>query len=368
MPQRAPAAPRHEIGGYREFAPPPALAAAAEAVWIHRSTAAGTHLVLPDPALNLAFRCRRLPGGAADEPRLTVIGPKTRPYPFHFRAGEEIAAVKVKLEWARALLHLAPGEHLDREDELTPADVRLPSRLLDCLAAAPSADTAAALLASALAGIMPAAGPRAPAASARALDLVRQATGRVSVEMVADRMRVLAPPAAPRRAPRGGDLAQGLRPDHPPQRRDGRGRSRRATRLGPSRRGLRASATSPTWCASAARSPASRPDGSTASAAPRPKRPIAAEPGRDIVGHARLPFDAPSACCSRRSPAAAARAQAQRRRRATRARGRRRLRHHPRRRHRPVAPRQHRRRRHARRRARGRRHLPPLARRGRTSR
>ena len=190
MPHCAPAAPRHEIGGYREFAPPPALAAAAEAVWIHRSTAAGRHLVLPDPALNLAFRCRRLPGGVTEEPRLTVIGPKTRPYPFHFRAGEEIAAVKVKLEWARALLHLAPGEHLDREDELTPADVRLPSRLLDCLAAAPSADTAAALLASALAGIMPAAGPRAPAASARALDLVRQATGRVSVERVADRMRV----------------------------------------------------------------------------------------------------------------------------------------------------------------------------------
>jgi AraC-like DNA-binding protein len=190
MPQRAGAAAlRHEIGGYREFAPPP-MFVAAEAVWVHRSTGAGTHLVLPDPAVNLAFRCRRLPGGGAEGPRLTVIGPKTRPFPFHFRSGDEIAAVKVKLEWARALLRLVPADHLDREDDLSPADVGLPPWLLDRLAAAPTAEGAAAVLGSALAGAASAAPHRAPAAPAHALDLVRQATGRVSVEAVADRMRV----------------------------------------------------------------------------------------------------------------------------------------------------------------------------------
>jgi AraC-like DNA-binding protein len=186
----APTGPRHEIGGYREFAPPPALAAAVEAVWIHRSPEAGMHLVLPDPALNLAFRCRRLPGGGIDAPRLTVIGPKNRPYPFHFRAGDEIAAVKVKLEWTRALLRLVPADHFDREDALGPADARLPAWLLDRLSGAPTAEAAAALLASALASLSPATGLCPPAAPARALDLVRQATGRVSVEVVAARMGV----------------------------------------------------------------------------------------------------------------------------------------------------------------------------------
>ena len=174
MPHRATSGARHEIGGYREFAPPPALAAAAEGVWIHRSAVAGMHLVLPDPALNLAFRCRRLPDGGVAEPHLTVIGPKTRPFPFHFRPGDEIAAV---------------AEHLDREDELSPGDVRLPPWLLDRLAATDSAETAAALLACTLATAL-AGTRRAPVAPAHALELVRQATGRVSVEAVADQMRV----------------------------------------------------------------------------------------------------------------------------------------------------------------------------------
>src|SRR4051794_25463790 len=126
MPQRACTGARHEIGGYREFVPPAALAAAAESVWIHRAAGAGMHLVLPDPALNLAFRCRRLADGSVAEPHLTVIGPKTRPFPFHLSPGDEIAAVKVKLEWARVLLHLVPAEHLDREDELSPGDIPLP--------------------------------------------------------------------------------------------------------------------------------------------------------------------------------------------------------------------------------------------------
>lgn len=190
MPHPRFVGPRHEIGGYREFVPPPELAVAAESVWIHRSAEPGMHLVLPDPALNLAFRCRRLAGGDVENPRLTLIGPKTRPYLFHFAGGDEIAAVKVKLEWARALLRLVPADHLDREDELAPADVGLPAWLPHRLAGLPTAEVVAAVLASALAANALAGTHRAPAAPALALDLVRQATGRVSVEAVADRMRV----------------------------------------------------------------------------------------------------------------------------------------------------------------------------------
>ena len=46
----------------------------------------------------------------------------------------------------------------------------------------------------------------------------------------------LPPPPAPRRAAGVGDLAQGLRPDDPPQPRDGHGRSLRPARVGASRR------------------------------------------------------------------------------------------------------------------------------------
>lgn len=181
---------RHEVGGYREHAPPSALAASAESVWVHRSSVDGMHLVLPDPALNVAFRCRRLPGGHVEEPRLTVVGPKTRPFPFHFRAGDEIAAVKLKLEWARALLHLVPADHLDREDELSPSVVGLAPWLLERLAATPTAESAAAVLASAVAGLALVAERRAPASPACALELVRRTRGQVNIEAIAGRLRV----------------------------------------------------------------------------------------------------------------------------------------------------------------------------------
>jgi AraC-like DNA-binding protein len=190
MPPPTPAGPRHQLGGYREFPPPPALAAVAESVWIHRAPAAGMHRVLPDPALNLAFRCRRLSDGRAAAPRLAVIGPKRRPFPFRFGPGDEIAAVKVKLEWARPLLQLTPAEHFDREDTLSPEDAGLEPCLLDRLAAAPSAEAAAVLLAAALIDAARRAERRAPGPAAQALDLVRRTTGRVTVLDVASRVRL----------------------------------------------------------------------------------------------------------------------------------------------------------------------------------
>lgn len=187
---------RHELGGYREHQPAAALARFAEALWTHHTPAAlspgsvGMHRVLPDPALNLAFRCRRGPDGRAVEPRLVVIGPKTRPFLFRFRPGHEIAAVKVKLEWSSRLLDLRPADHLDREDELSAALPGLAEELLAPLAETRTADEAAAQLARALIERAGRADADAAGATGQALDLVRQATGRLRVETLARRTGV----------------------------------------------------------------------------------------------------------------------------------------------------------------------------------
>ena len=185
---------RHRIGGYREHRPAAGLAQPAEVLWTHAAPreraapAGGVHRVLPDPALNLAFRCRRAPDGRPDEPRLVVIGPKTRPFLFRFHGGDEIAAVKVKLEWARPLLGLDPWDHLDREEEVTHA---LPGgkRLLGTLCTTRSVDEACAMLAGAILDALGRA-PAAPRTPAQALDLVRRTTGRLRVEAVARQMGV----------------------------------------------------------------------------------------------------------------------------------------------------------------------------------
>ena len=183
---------RHRLGGYREHRPGPALARFAESIWTHEGTSTGTtggggtHRVLPDPALNLAFRCRRGPDRQTADPKLVVIGPKTRPFLFHFQPGHEIAAVKVKLEWARPLLDLDPSAHLDQEDDVSTM-LAGGERLLELLAATRTVDEACALLAKAMLA-RPA--TEAPETPARALDLVRQTTGRVRVDAVARGMGV----------------------------------------------------------------------------------------------------------------------------------------------------------------------------------
>jgi AraC-like DNA-binding protein len=184
---------RHQLGGYREHRPGTALARLAESIWTHEAPAGasrgGMHRVLPDPALNLAFRCRRGADGRATEPRLVVIGPKTQPFLFHFQPGDEIAAVKVKLEWARPLLDLDPSAHLDREDDVSRA-LAEGGPLLDLLAETGAADEACAALASAVLARFDRRPAEAPATPAHALDLVRRTTGRLRVDAVADWMGV----------------------------------------------------------------------------------------------------------------------------------------------------------------------------------
>ena len=202
---------RHALGGYHEFAPPPSLARVAESVWTHRSPDTvpegdgARHRVLPDPALSLALYCRRDERGAPLEPRMVVIGPKTRPHLFGFRPGQEIAAVRVKLEWTVPLLGLIPDEHSDSEIDLASALPRLASELLDALAGARSAAECARMLAGQIAVRAAKMSPREPASSC-ALDLVRTSAGKATVEGIADAMG-LAPRTLRRRVRRDAGVA-----------------------------------------------------------------------------------------------------------------------------------------------------------------
>ena len=185
--------PRHVLGGYQDHAVPAPLTLAAEGVWFHASPlAGGMHRVLPDPSVNLVFRCVRAADGRAEAPRLSVIGPQRRPVVFRFEAGQEIAGLRVKLEWARYLLGLDPADHADAEHELRPTEIGAPPSLLDALARSRTAWDAALMLADALAGRGreqgdSVAGPRS---AAPALDLVRITRGRIRVETVARRLGV----------------------------------------------------------------------------------------------------------------------------------------------------------------------------------
>jgi AraC-like DNA-binding protein len=188
--------PRHRLGGYREYAPPVRLERFVESLWTHRAPhelpagPGAMHRVLPDPALSLAFSCRRDGGGRLLDPELIVIGPKHRPHVFAFRAGRELAAVRVKLEWCALLLGLEPGDHRDAERDLTDVDPRLLAELLQPLAETRDADQAASLLAVLVARYAGSLDARPPSAAARALELVRRSAGRVSVDRAAERVGV----------------------------------------------------------------------------------------------------------------------------------------------------------------------------------
>jgi AraC-like DNA-binding protein len=114
----------HQVGGYHEFTPPSDLADAIEAVWVHQAPAVHvvTHRVVPDAAVSLCFMGFRAPDGLAGDARLRIIGPVSRAHAFTPAAGHRMESVRVKLEWCRALLGVAPADHVD--DEPLYADVR----------------------------------------------------------------------------------------------------------------------------------------------------------------------------------------------------------------------------------------------------
>ena len=194
MPERATASltVQHELGGYREYAPPPSLAHFSEALWVYetpRNVAldAVTHRVLPDPALSVAFCCHREAGGRVAGPRVLLVGPKTRPHLCTFERGYEMTAVRVKLEWVESVLAVVPTDHQDALDDLSLVQPGVAARLLDALVETRTPEQAVATLAAALGRHAGRASERRPPAAARALDLVRRLGGRLTVEELAAR-------------------------------------------------------------------------------------------------------------------------------------------------------------------------------------
>ena len=114
----------HQVGGYYEFPPPPDLADAVEALWIHQAPQlhVPAHRVVPDAAVSFSFMGMRAPDGSPGGARLRIIGPVSRPHTFAPPPGHRMESVRIKLEWCRRLLGVAPSEHVD--DEPLYADVR----------------------------------------------------------------------------------------------------------------------------------------------------------------------------------------------------------------------------------------------------
>ncbi|HET8624718.1 MAG TPA: AraC family transcriptional regulator [Gemmatimonadales bacterium] len=189
-PASAPGTARYRLGDYRDYVPHPRLARVAEGVWTHRVSpnaalpSGAMHRVLPDPALSIAFRCRRDSTGAPVDAELLIIGPKTRPHVFRLLPGWETAAVRLKLEWVEPLFDLVPADHHDAEHVLGSVD---PSacRLFDHLVETRTCGEAARALAAVVAHL---AGTRSRAPAplpAAAVDLVRRTHGGMSVDEVA---------------------------------------------------------------------------------------------------------------------------------------------------------------------------------------
>ena len=183
---------RHRLGGYREFLPPAVLGTAVESVWTHLTDPdAGpeaAHRVLPDPALSLAFACRREPGGRPIDPQMLLIGPKSRPFLFRPPAGFQLVAVRLKLEWAEPLLGLAPGEHLDSQPDLASVLPRFAASALPHLEETLTPDDAVAVLVEALRRWVGTEPRHRPGVEGMALDLLRASNGRGGVDGVAVRV------------------------------------------------------------------------------------------------------------------------------------------------------------------------------------
>ena len=114
--RRRSAEAEHAVGGYRESPPPSDLAFGVEALWTHETAPgpATIHRVVPDPAVSLCFTGVRDAHGPGSS-RLFLIGPVARARMFTPGPGSHMTAVRIKLEWCRALLGVAPREHEDAE-------------------------------------------------------------------------------------------------------------------------------------------------------------------------------------------------------------------------------------------------------------
>ena len=125
----------HAIGGYRESPPPADLAFAVEALWTHATAPVRptVHRVVPDPAVSLCFTGVRDAMGPGSS-RLVLIGPVAQARMFAPEPGSHMTSVRIKLEWCRSLLGVAPGEHEDAEHPYALAHPALGAALEERLA------------------------------------------------------------------------------------------------------------------------------------------------------------------------------------------------------------------------------------------
>jgi AraC-like DNA-binding protein len=91
------------MSGYREWAPPPALAGLVRCVWEREVIADGTVPVLPDGCIDLVVR----------EEGVVIAGPDTRPAPTAVRAGERIQGLRFRPGAAGAALGVPAHELRD---------------------------------------------------------------------------------------------------------------------------------------------------------------------------------------------------------------------------------------------------------------
>jgi len=166
------------------------LAASLESVWTHLTPAEGaeaaSHRVLPDPALSLAFACRREMDGRPVDPQMLLIGPKSRPFLFRPCLGYQLVAIRLKLEWVEPLLDLVAAEHVDVQRDLGGLLPRFTRSALQRLSDTRTPEQATTVL---IDEVRAWAEPRHhPGVEGAAFDLVRDCEGRVSMDRVAARV------------------------------------------------------------------------------------------------------------------------------------------------------------------------------------
>lgn len=140
MANRSSLTPEHQVGGYRAFAPPEDLAFAVEAAWTHHAATSDVrHRVVPDPAISLCYM-------GVEEHQLCLIGPVRHARIFEPGAGYRMAAIRIKIEWCRALLGVDPHEHEDATHAYADASPRVARTLEDRLARTSRSDEALEIL------------------------------------------------------------------------------------------------------------------------------------------------------------------------------------------------------------------------------
>lgn len=183
---------RHRLGGYREYAPPAALADCVESVWIHRTPpdapTQAPHRVLPDLGVSLAFQGFRAEDGTPIDWAPVIVGPKLRAQIFDLVPGRELAAVRLKPEWLGPLLGIDPMSVEDRVEDLARVVAGAAAALADDLASTRSAPAALQVLIATVQRLRRTCRTAPSAITASALDLFRGTSGTLSCERVASRL------------------------------------------------------------------------------------------------------------------------------------------------------------------------------------